>query len=90
MGHYFCKMAEYDAPEDWTPISAFRPKAAAVEYAEHCDARSGGELFAKPTSVQSVVVRDAATGAESQFDVEVEFVKDFHARPSSTVATEER
>lgn len=87
MASYFCKMAEYDAPEDWSPVSAFGPKAAALQYAEHCDGRSGGELFDKPTSVQTVVVREATTGAESRFDVEVEFVKEFHARAAVQQST---
>jgi hypothetical protein len=80
MAVFFCQMTEYDDPQDWSEIVSFGPQSAAVKYADHCDARSGGELFAKPTSVQIVIVRDKVSGKESRFEIEVEFVKDFHAK----------
>lgn len=78
--HYFCQLVDYDAPEDWCAVSSFGPSSAAREYAKDCDARSGGELFAKPTSIQTVIVQDKASGERQQFEIEVEFVKDFHAK----------
>lgn len=80
MADYVCQMLEYDEPAEWTVVTAFGLKSAAIEYADRCDARSGGELFSKPTSIQTVIVRDLVSLVEQRFEIEVEFVKDFHAK----------
>lgn len=80
MAHYFCQMIDYDTEDGWSSISSFGPKSAAIEYAEYCNARSGGDLFPKVTSVQTVIVQDKSSGVRQRFEVEVEFVKEFHAK----------
>lgn len=78
MAKYLCQMKDYDQDDDWTEIESGFPDIAAIDYAELCDSRSGGEMCNSMGDTQIILVK-LGEAAPMRFEISAEYSKNFYA-----------